>query len=613
MQRRALRAAGDEGFSMKIRGLMMAVSLVALAATGCTSAIVGTDLALPVADTSRPLPEKAPAADPMTIDASTEWGAFLSGFLDGYFPLNPNFAVYQGRHEFDGALPDWSPEGLKAASDQRQLAISTALALDPAGLTPEQMFERDYLVAVLQGELFWLDEADWPHRNPDYYVPALDPNVYIARPYADAETRMKAFVAYAKNVPAAAAQIEANLKLPLPETYLKYGQAGFSGFAEYYAGDAKAAFADVTDEALQAEFDVAAAKAAAAMQHLSDHIGSFPATPHGFALGGEKFSDMVRLTEGVDIPLAELKAIGEVDLKRNQDALAQACTIYAPGMALGDCMKKMGANKPQVGPVEEAREQLPELRAFIVEKDIVSIPGTEQALVEESPPYNRQNAAYIDIPGPYETGLPSVYYISPPDPSWDAETRAAYIPGKMDLLGTSVHEVWPGHFLNFLHSNRSNSVLGKLFVGYAFAEGWAHYTEEMMFEAGLHDGDPETHIGQLSNALLRNCRYLSAIGLHAEGMTVQESYDLFRNECYQDAGNATQQAARGTYDPAYLNYTMGKLLIRKLRNDWTAKHYPGSPRAGWKAFHDEFLSYGGPPIPLVRKEMMEEDASKAVF
>ena len=539
---------------MKIRGLMMAVSLVALAATGCTSAVDDTVLPMPVAATPPPLPEKAPAADPMAIDTSTEWGAFLSAFLDGY-----------------------------------------------------------YLVHVLQGELFWLTEADWPHRNPDFYVPALDPNVYIARPYADAETRMKAFIKYAKNVPAAAAQIEANLELPLPETYLKYGQAGFGGFAEYYSGDAKAAFAEVTDDALQAEFDAAAADAATAMQHLSDHIGSVPATPDGFALGAEKFSDMVRLTEAVDIPLAELKAIGEADLKRNQAALKDACTVYAPGLGLGDCMKKMGANKPEIGPVEEAREQLPELRAFLVENDIVSIPGTEQALVEESPPYNRQNSAYIDIPGPYETGLPSVYYISPPDPSWDAETRAAYIPGKMDLMGTSIHEVWPGHFLNFLHANRSESVLGKLFVGYAFAEGWAHYTEEMMIEAGLHDGDPETHIGQLSNALLRDCRYLSAIGLHAEGMTVEDSYNLFRDECYQDAGNSTQQAARGTYDPAYLNYTMGKLMIRKLRNDWTAKHFPDDPRSGWKAFHDEFLSYGGPPIPLVRQQMMEEDAVKAVF
>jgi uncharacterized protein (DUF885 family) len=165
--------------------------------------------------------------------------------------------------------------------------------------------------------------------------------------------------------------------------------------------------------------------------------------------------------------------------------------------------------------------------------------------------------------------------------------------------------VWPGHFLQFLHSNRSQSKFGQIFVGYAFAEGWAHYAEEMMWEAGLGSGDPETHIGQLQNALLRNARFLSAIGLHARGMTTQASEKLFLEETYQDAATARQQAARGTFDPAYLNYTLGKLMIRRLRDDWTASR---GGKAAWKQFHDAFLSYGGPPVPLVRKAMMGANA-----
>ena len=461
---------------------------------------------------------------------------------------------------------------------------------------------------VAEGQLFFIEDANFPAKNPAYYVGALDPNVYIARPYADATTRMKAFIKYAENVPAAAAQITANLKLPLPETFVKYGQAGFGGFADYYSGDAKAAFAEVKDPALQRQFDVAAGRASAAMRDLSDYVGSRPGTKTGFAIGAANFSKMILTTEGVDTPLAELERIGEADLARNQAALRAACGQFAPGATIPDCIAKMGADKPEGGPVAEARRQLPTLRTFLIDKDIVTIPGTEQAMVEESPPYNRQNSAYIDIPGPYETGLPSVYYISPPDPSWDAATRDAYVPGVKDLLFTSVHEVWPGHFLNFLHANRSDSIFGQLFVGYAFAEGWAHYSEEMMYDAGLNDFDPETHIGQLSNALLRDCRYLSAIRLHTGRMTVQQSYDLFRNECFQDEGNARQQAARGTYDPQYLNYTMGKLMIRKLREDWTK-----GDRSKWKAFHDEFLSYGGPPIPMVRAAMLNEATAKAAF
>lgn len=586
---------------MKLRKLLLTASLAALAAAGCAK---------------KAEQDATPAATDAAAEtqAASTWPDFMASFLESYFPLNPGFAVYQGKHDYDGLLPDWSEEGLAANIAMRKKAIADARAVDEAHMSDAEKFERDYLISVMDGELFWLEDADWPHKNPGFYVGGLDPSTYVTRPYADKKTRMKAFIAYLENVPAAAAHIKANLKLPLPATYLKFGQAGFGGYADYYKGDAKAAFADVDDAELQAKFDTAAADASAAMQDIADHIGSVPATDDGYALGAEKFAAMVRRTEGVDISLDALEAIGRADLKRNQDALADACAVYAPGASMADCMGKMAANKPEVGPVEEARAQLPPLKQFLIEKNLVSIPGTEEALVEESPPYNRQNSAYIDIPGPYETGLPSVYYISPPDPSWDEATRANYIPGKMDLLGTSVHEVWPGHFLNFLHANRAESIFGKLFVGYAFAEGWAHYTEEMMMEAGLHDGDPETKIGQLSNALLRDCRYLSAIGLHARGMTVEESFNLFRNECYQDAGNSTQQAARGTRDPAYLNYTMGKLMIKRLRDDWVAKNYPNATGLeGWKEFHDEFLSYGGPPIPMVRKSMMDEAEAKAVF
>ena len=587
---------------MNTRALFLTASACVIALAGCGKK-AETD-----ATGAAPVVAAAPEAE------ASPWPAYMDAFLNAYFPLNPGFAVYQGKHEFDGRLPDWSDEGVAANIAMREKAIVDARAVDTAHMTDAEKFERDYLISVMDGELFWLKDADWPHRNPAFYVGALDPSTYVTRPYADKTTRMKAFIAYLERIPTAAMQIKANLKLPLPATYLKYGQAGFGGYADYYKGDAKAAFADVADEALQAEFDTAAAAASAAMADLSAHIGSVPAVADGYALGPDLFAAMVRRTEGVDISLDELEAIGRADLKRNQDALAAACAVYAPGADMASCMGKMAANKPAVGPVEEAREQLPPLKQFLIDKNLVSIPGTEEALVEESPPYNRQNSAYIDIPGPYEKGLPSVYYISPPDPSWDAETRANYIPGKMDLLGTSVHEVWPGHFLNFLHANRAQSIFGKLFVGYAFAEGWAHYTEEMMMEAGLHDGDPETKIGQLSNALLRDCRFISAIGLHARGMTVEESFNLFRNECYQDAGNSTQQSARGTYDPAYLNYTIGKLMIRRLRNDWVARNFPGATgQQGWKEFHDEFLSYGGPPIPMVRKAMMKEEAAKAVF
>jgi hypothetical protein len=276
----------------------------------------------------------------------------------------------------------------------------------------------------------------------------------------------------------------------------------------------------------------------------------------------------------------------------------------------------VAANKPKAGPLEEARIQLKMLKEFIVKNNVVSIPSTDEALVAEAPPYNRSNAAFINTPGPYDHSLASIYNIAPPDPKWSKAEQAAYIPGESPLLFTSVHEVWPGHFLQFLHSNSNPDKLEALWVGYAFAEGWAHYSEEMMYEMGLGKGDAETHIGQLNEALLRNVRLLSAIGLHTHGMTVAQSEKMFKEQAFQDPGNARQQAARGTYDPAYLNYTLGKLMIRKLRADWLSKGAAaGSASAGadeqgrWHEFHDKFLSYGGPPIPLLRKEMVGESGS----
>ncbi len=542
----------------------------------------------------------AVAAAPAPNPAFTR---FVAQFLEDDFKDDPSNAIYQGRHDFDGKLPDWSEAGLKRSAAFFKASLAKARGFDDAALTADQRFERDYLIKVVEGKLFWLEDADRPHRNPAYYIDGgLDPNVYIARNYADKPTRMRAFIAFAQKIPTAAAQIRANLRMPMPLSFIEHGKAGFNGFADYYGGDAKAAFADVKDPALQAQLDAAAAAASKAMRELAKWLESGRASAtQDFALGPERFSRMLLATEGVDTPLATLKQVGQADLKRNQDALAAACAQYAPGLTIPACMDKMNDVKGAGGPVATARRQIPELRAFVLAQDLVTIPGTEQAMVEESPPYNRQNSAYIDPPGPYEHGIPSVYYISPPDPAWTPAVQQSYIPGEPDLLFTSVHEVMPGHFLQFLHANRSPSLFGRVFVGYAFAEGWAHYTEEMMWEAGLRNGDPATHIGQLSNALLRDCRFLSAIGMHTGGMTQAQSQAMFREQCYQDEGNARQQAARGTYDPAYLNYTLGKLMIRKLRADWTASR---GGRAAWKAFHDAFLNYGGPPIPLVRQQMM---------
>jgi hypothetical protein len=538
----------------------------------------------------------------MNAADSKSWDSLVNEFIEAYFVAHPDFAVRAGRHEFDGKLPDWSAEGLAREAKRLHAEKDQLAAFRDSALNDRQRFERDYIAGIVDGDLFWLESAEWPMRCPQFYADSIDPDVYVSREYAPLDQRLRAYTAYAKAIPIAIDQIRKNLRTPLPKTFVNIGHTTYGGLISFYEKDVPAIFASVKDEQLQKDFKEANDGAVKAMKDIDGWFKTQEATAtNDFALGAAKFSEMLKATERVDVPLEKLAEVGRKDLDRNLAALKDACSTYDPGKSITECVAKAQAHKPTGGPVETARKQLAELRAFIIEKKVVTVPGTEEAKVAEAPAYRRWNFAYINIPGPYEKGLPSIYYIAPPDPAWSQKEKDAYVPGIGSLLFTSVHEVWPGHFLQFLHANRSSSKLGQLFVGYAFAEGWAHYTEEMMWEEGLGNGSDEIHIGQLLEALLRNVRFVSAIEMHTGKMTVEESERMFLEQGYQDAGNARQQAARGTFDPAYLNYTMGKLMIRKLRDDWTASR--GGKQA-WQSFHDEFLKYGGPPIPLVRKAML---------
>jgi uncharacterized protein (DUF885 family) len=537
-----------------------------------------------------------------------------TGFIESYLAARPSFAAQSGRHEFDGQLPDLSNHGIRREIARLHDERDQIAAVDPKTLEPRERFDREYLLSVADRDLFWLEKAKFPFSNPGWYIEKIDPDMYLNRNYAPLNVRMKAYIKYARGIPRMVLDIKTNLQSPLPKTYVELGITQFGGLAEFYSKNVAPIFASVSDPDLQKELTDVDAAAAQAMDALKRTLEDQRAKANDkFALGKDLYAQMVAQTERVDVPIDQIEAAGRADLERNTAALKTECAAFAPKTTLQQCVAKVSANKPKGGAVEAARAQLVMLKDFIVKNNVVSIPGTDDALVAEAPPYNRSNAAFIQVPGPYDHGVASVYNIAPPDPKWSKAEQAAYIPSEATLLFTSVHEVWPGHFLQFLHSNANPSKLEGLWVGYAYAEGWAHYCEEMMYEKGLGKGDPEKHIGQITDALLRDVRLLSSIGLHTHGMTVAQSEKMFREQAFQDPGNARQQAARGTYDPAYLSYTLGKLMIRKLRTDWVAKHAaagstaaPADEQALWHDFHDQFLSYGGPPIPLVRKEMMGE-------
>lgn len=549
-----------------------------------------------------------PATSPPAAAAKPDpWPKFATRFLEDYFKANPYFAVQAGRHEFDGQMPDLSAAGIAAEVARLQKVRAQAQGFDEAALTAAERLEREHLYTVIDTDLFWLDRSRMPFTNPAWYIEQLDPDVYLNREYAPLAKRLSGYLGYARSIPKIAADIRANLKTPLPASFVARGIGGFGGFASFYREEVGKVFARVADPVAQKELAEADAAAAAAMEGLKTWLeGARAHATQAFALGEPLFMEMLRATERVDVPLAKLKEMGEADLERNTTALKEACAQYLPRGTLAACVRKMNANKPGGGAVQGARAQLAQLRAFVVANNIVTIPGDEQAEVAEAPPYNRANGAYINTPGPYDKDVASVYNIAPPDPAWSPRERAEYVPGKASLLYMSVHEVWPGHFQQFLRSNRNPSKIAALWVGYAYAEGWAHYSEELMWEEGLGHGDAEEHIGQLVNALERDVRYLSAIGLHTQGLSLADSDRMFRARAFMDSGSARQQAARGTYDPQYLKYTLGKLMIRKLRSDWVAQQPGGAgadPKQFWHEFHDRFMSNTG-PIPLIRQQML---------
>ncbi|HEY2825229.1 MAG TPA: DUF885 family protein, partial [Gemmatimonadales bacterium] len=345
------------------------------------------------------------------------WDAKVQQFLTDYFKANPTFAVFSGKHEYDGTFPDWSATGIQKEVYRLHTWQDSVVAFDTANLDATRTFQRGYVLAVIDKDLFWLEEARSPFTNPAYYNDALDPNVYITRPYAPLPDRMKSFATWARNIPAALKQIRGTLKTPMPKVYVERGKLLAGGLASYLENDVPQVFASITDKSTKAPFDSARLAAAKAFHAMDAWFDTLKATAiDSFALGPAVYKKMLWMTERVDVPLDTLEMIGRADLNRNLAALHDACATYAPGQTLGQCMAKMSAHKPPGNTVEAALAQLAGLLQYILDKDLVTIPGTEQANVMESPPYQRWNFAYIDIPGPYEKNLPSVYYVAPPDP-----------------------------------------------------------------------------------------------------------------------------------------------------------------------------------------------------
>ncbi len=529
--------------------------------------------------------------------------AIVEEFFAAHFGFYPTQAAEAGLHEFDPLTGRRDAAAIEAYV--RQLRDLEG-RLEAAGRWPlgaSAALDRELLLREARAQLFWLVEVGSWRRDPRFYASQMDLSFLLLSTYAPLDRRMAAIIERLEAFPDLVRAARANIENP-PRPFVETALVNFGGLPRFLRRDLTRALASVDDPALQSRFqavrDAAADELEAYTAILTDLL---PSAGGDFALGPERYRRMNALLAGVDIPLDRLERIGRAEVERLLELGRSLAAQVAPGCNLADAFGALGEDGVPAGDiVRTAAGDIEELVRFVEASRVATrLPGRVQ--VKEIPGFRRTNFAYILIPGPFESANTGLYFIHPVDESWSERDRLDYLRRhhRWTILNTSAHETYPGHYHHFTHLHRSSSKTQRLLWSYVTVEGWAHYAEEMSWRLGLADSSPRLGLAVVQDGLLRAVRFLSSLGLHTRGMTVEESERMFREIAYQDPRNARQQALRGTYDPEYLNYTLGKLMIHELRDD-LARERDG--KLDLRAFHDEFMACGAPPVPWIARRML---------
>jgi uncharacterized protein (DUF885 family) len=526
--------------------------------------------------------------------SSSQVDALEREIVDHLFELQPGYAVGLGLHAYDGRTPDLSPASTDRWAAGADRLLERLKATEPASLDPSRRVDHWLLRLLLESPLFDLREARQLERNPMSYVGMFSLTSYLAREYAPAEARVGAVVQILQAAPALLEVGRRRLAPPLPKVFVDLAIAIGEQLPSHF-GEAEQ-FAE--RHGLGPRVREARAVAEAALTGFVDWLrrDERPRGTAEFALGPERYRRLLFVREGLEVPVAELRDQGLADLRRNQARLAELAREMrtTPDGLFGS----LADDHPEAGEVlATARRYVDEAR---VEKDLALVPEPASCRVEETPPYSRAlTTASMSPPGPFDTAsAEGVYFVTLVDPAWTPRQQDEWLRSlnRPMLRNITVHEVYPGHYLQFLHVRaRPASLARKVYFSSSFTEGWAHYSEQLAIEAGLDGSRRQAEAAQLHDALLRNCRLLSSIGLHTEGWPVEQATQLFRTEAHLDQLPAEREALRGTYDPEYYCYTLGKLAILSARRRFLASKFQGSLRR----FHDALLGAGSPPVGLI--------------
>ncbi len=558
-----------------------------------------------------------------TADQPAAFRALVDRFYDAALPYEPTEATSLGIHGYDAKLEDWSHATIQAEVRGLHYYMSKFDAFSADGLDQSTRGDLTMMRNSLRSQLLTLETIKPWQTNPDSYSSGITNAAFtlMERDFAPPDDRLRSLIARERQMPRVLDEARQNLVNP-PQIYSEIAIEQLPDEISFFRNDVPEAFRKATDPELKAQFAKSNAAVIAALESYQQWVQSdlLPRSHGNFRFGADTFAKKLQYDEMVTTPLPQLLAIGMADLRRNQAEFARVAKLIDPTKDPKQVLDELTADHPAQGALLAAfHDQFSGLIQFIRAKKIITIPSDVEPVLEETPPFERATTqASMDPPGPFETHSTTAYFnVTLPEKSWTPEHIADYL-GIFNvgtITSTAVHEAYPGHYVQFLWVNTTNlSKVRKIVTANTNVEGWAHYCEQMMLDEGY--GQPGAgakdareanliRLGQLTDALLRDARFVVAIRMHTGDMTLPQAQDFFVNEGYQLRSVADVEVKRGTSDATYLYYTLGKLEIMKLREDVRKKQ--GSAFS-LQTFHDDFMRQGGAPIPIVREALLGDDS-----
>ena len=574
-------------------------------------------------------------AQRLRSDGAIQTFAFLSDqyFSDVYFHFSPTAGTSVGYHQYDTQLEDYSAANIQQEITALHDYEKKIAAIDPTALDASIAADREILLSSIRSQLLPLEVIRPWEKNPDNYSSGVTNSIFVImeRPYANEDARLRSAVAREEKIPAVFTEARKNLKIP-PKIYTEIALEQIEGLISFFQTDVPSAFASATDATAKADFAKSNAAVIDALKSYAAWMKSdlLPRSNGDYRFGADTFRKKLLYDEDVDIPLDHLLQIAYDDLHKNQADFKRIAHDLDPTKTPDQVLAELATIHPQPADLLQAfQATFAGLISFIDAHHIITIPSKTQPTLEETPPFERATtSASMDPPGPFETHSTKAYFnVTLPEKDWTPEHIAEHMAefNIGTIISTSVHEAYPGHYIQFLWQDQFPSKVRKLIGANSNIEGWAHYCEQMMLDQGFGaagspgpDGKPLTDresklikLGQLQDALLRDARFVNSIKLHtapgeASGnWSIDQAVAFFVKEGYQSPSVGLVETKRGTADATYLYYTLGKLEIMKLREDLRAKQ---GPAFNLQQFHDAFMRQGPAPIKVIRKAMLHNDS-----